>query len=316
MNVNTANSTILLGEYPVDSAKLKTAKTIGTSTLSSTLLVSLVLAVKSLVMAPPEVLNVSASPSYCPGSLKVAVKEEHDYILSCSNSIGGSIETPSIVISDLSKVTDDAYKIVAVLEDEKEKDPKVVATLPGLSDSDVVKDFVQNALNKSDTHIGESASYYWGIGDAQNANLGLIDSLLDSGVTNPSTLIDDTIMTDLASSYMTNQRINQIVSTPTTDKGKVDVAPKYVESKDDALTKKVGSRSCDKASPMEQISCKQMQAMKDIVDGPAAKIMMMLMIMMAVFYSVVNPNLVAFAGAIASLLVLANVSTIIEGFLG
>lgn len=314
MNVNTANSTILLGEYPVDSAKLKTAKTISTSTLSSTLLVSLVLAVKSLVMAPPEVLNVSASPSYCPGSLKVAVKEEHDYILSCSNSIGGSIETPAIVISDLSKVTDDVYKIVAVLEDEKEKDPKVVATLPGLSDSDVVKDFVQNALNKSDTHIGGSASYYWGIGDAQNANLGLIDSLLDSGVTNPSTLIDDTIMIDLASSYNTKQRVNQIVSTPTTDKGKVDVTPIYVESKEDALTKKV--RPCDKASPMEKISCEQMQAMKDIADSPLSKIMMMMMVFMAVFYSVVSPNLVAFAGAIASVLVLANVSKIIEAFLG
>ncbi|CAH7350165.1 Membrane transport protein MMPL domain-containing protein [Vibrio crassostreae] len=314
MNVNTANSTILLGEYPVDSAKLKTAKTISTSTLSSTLLVSLVLAVKSLVMAPPEVLNVSASPSYCPGSLKVAVKEEHDYILSCSNSIGGSIETPSIVISDLSKVTDDAYKIVAVLEDEKERDPKVVATLPGLSDSDVVKDFVQNALNKSDTHIGESASYYWGIGDAQNANLGLIDRLLDSGVTNPSTLIDDTIMTDLASSYKTKERISQIVSTPDSDKGTVDIKPKKPTSVEDVLTKKV--RSCDKASPMDELTCKQMQVIKDITDGPLGKIMMIMMILMAIFYSVVSPNLVAFASAIASLLLLANVSTIIERILG
>ena len=314
MNVNTANSTILFGEYPVDSAKLKTAKTISTSTLSSTLLVSLVLAAKSLVMAPPEVLNVSASPSYCPGSLKVAVKEEHDYILSCSNSIGGSIETPSIVISDLSKVIDDAYKIVAVLEDEKEKDPKVVATLPGLSDSDVVKDFVQNALNKSDTHIGESASYYWGIGDAQNANLGLIDSLLDSGVTNPSTLIDDTIMTDLASSYKTKERISKIVSTPDSDKGTVDIKPKKPTSVEDPFTKK--GRSCDKASRMDELTCKQMQVIKDITDGPLSKIMMILMILMAILNAVVRPNLVGFAGAVASVLVLANISKILEGFLG
>ncbi|MCZ4310203.1 hypothetical protein AB6D66_01485 [Vibrio pomeroyi] len=314
MNVNTANSTILFGEYPVDSAKLKTAKTISTSTLSSTLLVSLVLAAKSLVMAPPEVLNVSASPSYCPGSLKVAVKEEHDYILSCSNSIGGSIETPSIVISDLSKVIDDAYKIVAVLEDEKEEDPKVVATLPGLSDSDVVKDFVQNALNKSDTHIGESASYYWGIGDAQNANLGLIDSLLDSGVTNPSTLIDDTIMTDLASSYKTKERISKIVSTPDSDKGTVDIKPKKPTSVEDPFTKK--GRSCDKASRMDELTCKQMQVIKDITDGPLSKIMMILMILMAILNAVVRPNLVGFAGAVASVLVLANISKILEGFLG
>lgn len=314
MNVKTASSTLLFGEYPVDSAKLKTAKTISTSTLSSTLLVSLVLAVKSLVMAPPEVLNVSASPSYCPGSLKVAVKEEHDYILSCSNSIGGSIETPSIVINDLSKLTDDVYKIVAVLEDEEQKDPKVVATLPALSDSDVVKDFVQNALNKSDTHIGDSASFYWGIGDAQNANLGLIDNLLDSGVTNPSTLIDDSIMTELASSYNTQKRVSEIVSTPDHEKGKVDVSSNTPEDFAEVFSN--DNRSCDNASDIDKLSCQQIEQLLEVFNGPLAKILMMIMVMGVVFFSVVSPSLLPFSFCIGSIIVLANMPNLLLVLLG
>lgn len=268
------------------------------------------LAAKSLLFAPPEVLNVRAQPSFCPGSLKVALKEEHNAILSCSTATSGSGNAHSIVINRLSTVADDdVYKIVAVLEDDKERDPTVVASLPSLAETDLLKEFVTNALNKSDTDIGDSASYYWGIGSTSKANLGLIDALIDSDVSNPTTRVNDTIMRDLASSYANTKIVNEAL------KPREETASVKLGQPDPVFVGKQGKGKCDGMDEFSGVNCEIAHEMIEFSESPAVKILMIIMVMTVIFSFVVNPNLVMFAGAIVSILTLANMQAIIRAVL-
>ncbi|EPR7483924.1 hypothetical protein ACU8KO_002549 [Vibrio alginolyticus] len=310
MNDISTKEPLLFSEYPVSASKLKTAKNICVSMGLATAASVVFLAAKSLLFAPPEVLNVRAEPSFCPGSLKVALKEEHNAILSCSTAVSGSGNVESIVINRLSAVADDdVYKIVAVLETDNERDPTVVASLPSLAETDLLKEFVTNALNKSDTDIGDSASYYWGIGSSSKTNLGLIDALIDSGVTNPTTRVNDTIMRDIASSYTNTKIVNETL------KPREETASVKFEKPISVVVNQKGKGQCADMGELSAANCEMAHELIAFSESYVIKIMMMLMVMGAIFYSVVHPSLVMFAMSTFAVLLLANLPAVIRAVL-
>lgn len=303
MNKSCTTEPLLFSEYPVSTSKLKIAKNICIFMSIFTAAAVVYLTAKSVLFAPPRILNVSAEPSFCPGSLKVALKDDHNAILSCSTTVSGNENSYSIVINRLSVVAaEDVFKIVAVLNDGNESDPTVVASLPSLADSDLLREFVINALNKSKTNILHSASYYWGIGSSPEANLGLIDTLLEAGIPNPTTRINDAIMRELASNYL---KLNQseIPIPVNMDKESSDVENQNAELQ------------CEHASGQSGLSCKLAHTIIDFAESTVIKVMMFMMIMMMIFSAIMNPNVVMLLFSLLSVLFLANLPSIIRAFI-
>ncbi|MEF1301363.1 hypothetical protein QTO17_05505, partial [Vibrio owensii] len=78
---------------------------------------------------------------------------------------------------------------------------------------------------------------------------------------------------------------------------------------------KQGKGKCDGMDEFSGVNCEIAHEMIEFSESPAVKILMMIMVMTVIFSSVVNPNLVMFAGAIVSILTLANMQAIIRAVL-
>lgn len=310
MVASAIETSIVFGEFPVANSKLKIARHLNRGS-GSILFVLLVIAVlNNLFFAPPMIWGVYGDPSFCPGSLKVGAKEEHNVLLSCST--GDSLsQTPTIIVNRMSTLTNSGtYKVVAVLSESREDNPLVVAVRPKFSDSKLVRSFVLNAMNNTRVDVINSAEYYWGIGETQNTNLGLIDNLVNSGIFNPTSRIDDSIIKQLAEDAISARRLTQI-----TNDLKVAAKPKETTLVDQA---EVGSVRISEARQdcSHSIDCAVFSSvheeMINIIEGPLGKMMMTIMILGAIFATVVSPNLVMFAACVASVLILSNAADILR----
>ena len=310
MASSAIDTSIVFGEFPVSTAKLNLARKLNRGSGSVLLFLLIIVVLKNIFFAPPVIWNVYADPSFCPGSLKVEAKQEHSAILSCSISNLNS-QTPAIIVNRISTLTNNgSYKVVAVLAEEVENDPLVIATLPRISDSELVRSFVSFAMNNVQVDIIRSAEHYWGIGESDKTDLALIDSLVDSGIFNPTSRIDDQIIKELAEDAISKMRLTKI-----TDDLKVDTTPKDKVEKGSISIAKEASTACSKG---QEVSCEFLNLHEDMLkmlEGPLGKITMLMAILMIVYSSVVAPNLILFASSMMMLLVLSNLPSIMATIL-
>lgn len=303
----------LLNQYPVNSNHFATSKRFLVSTLLFSLVFSGVIRLVDYINAPPPILSVYADQVFCPGALKVSSKNDFGFILNCSTSTQDNVHSSSVVIHKLSELDTNNYKVVAVLSGKATSDPDVIATLPNLAESEVLKAFVSNAMNLTGTDVLDSGSIYWGIGRSDKQDLGLVSALLDRGLSNPYSRFNDTIMKDLVKE---NQPSRSIKTTPDLSITKNTDEKHALDDQNISVEQGLSVSSNCSTQESEPALCQMNDELIKILEGPLAKIMMMLLIVTAIYSTIVSPNLVLFASCIASVLFLANASTILSRLLG
>ncbi|HBK7909227.1 TPA: hypothetical protein ACGCW7_003596 [Vibrio cholerae O1] len=315
MHSSNVQHCVLLNELPVNSKHLANAKKFLVYVLLFSFVFSGIIRLVDYINAPPPILSVYAEQEFCPGALKVTSKDDFGFILNCAISPKGADQESSVVIQKLSKLDTNTYKIVAVLSGIRTSDPDVIATLPSLSEADVVKAFVSNALNVTGTDVLDSGTIYWGIGKSNKQDLGLVSALLDRGLSNPYSRFNDSIMKGLVKTDLAARIIKtspDLTITKHTEKApdqENDTQSIYVEPEQPGSTKCLENNN---GSPF----CSVAENMVEVLDSPLVKIMMMMFIMGVIFFSVVSPNILMMASCIVAVLLLANASTIASTILG